>query len=317
MAQTLTFVGIDVSKARLDVHRHPDGAAFSVSNDPAGHRQLRGWMRRCGEPAALRVGLEASGGYEKPVARALARAGFTVHMLDPAQVRAFARALRRRAKTDALDAAMIARCMEAVLPELRPHAPDEDREDLAELAAYRRKLVAERSALKGYLDTLGLSMVRRMVQRQLASLSLRIATLDKAIAAAIRSDQALAQRAELLRGAPGVGPVLAATLIAELPELGALDRRKIASLVGVAPHPRQSGATDRGGRCSGGRRQVRDVLYMAALSAIKARAPVLTPFYERLRQAGKPFKPAMVAAMRKMITILNAMMRDNKPFKAA
>jgi len=317
MTQVLTFVGIDISKARLDVHVHPGGTAFSVANDAAGYRKLLHVMKQHADADALRIGLEASGGYEKAVARCLTQAGLTVHVLDPAQVRSFARAMRRRAKTDAIDAAMIARCMAAALAELHPRVPEVEREDLAQLASYRRKLVAERSALKGYLDTLTLALVRGMVQRRLASLALRIATLDKAIADAIKNDETLARQANLMRSAPGVGPVLAATLIAELPELGTLDRRKIASLVGVAPHPRQSGAMDRGGRCSGGRRQVRDVLYMATLSAIKAKAPVLTPFYERIRQAGKPFKPAIVAAMRKMITILNAMMRDQKPFTTA
>lgn len=317
MTQVLTFVGIDVSKARLDVHVHPGGTAFSVPNDAAGYRKLLHVMKQHADADALRIGLEASGGYEKAVARCLAQAGLMVHVLDPAQVRSFARAMRRRAKTDAIDAAMIARCTEAALGELHPHVPEVEREDLAQLAGYRRKLVAERSALKGYLDTLTLALVRGMVQRRLTSLALRIATLDKAIADAIKNDETLARQANLMRSAPGVGPVLAATLIAELPELGTLDRRKIASLVGVAPHPRQSGATDRGGRCSGGRRQVRDVLYMATLSAIKAKAPVLTPFYERIRQAGKPFKPAIVAAMRKLITILNAMVRDQKTFAHA
>jgi len=317
MTQRLRFVGIDVSKACLDVHCHPDGAVFSVPNDAAGHLELLRRVNGRADAGTLRIGLEASGGYEKAVAHCLAKAGVTVHVLDPAQVRAFARALRRRAKTDAIDAAMISRCTEAALKELHPHVPEIEREELAQLASYRRKLVAERSALKGYLDTITAASVRGMVQRQLASLALRIAALDKAIAAAIKTNDALARQADLMRSAPGVGPVLAATLIAELPELGTLDRRKIASLVGVAPHSRQSGTMDRGGRCSGGRRQVRNVLYMAALSAIKAKAPALTPFYQRMRKAGKPFKPAMVATMRKMITILNAMMRDQKPFATA
>lgn len=312
MTQTTLFVGIDVSKLRLDVHLHPTGESFSLENTAGGHREL---VRRLARVSPGGIGVEASGGYEKPVAKALCAAGLPVYVLDPAQVRSFARALRRRAKTDPIDAEMIARCLAAAIGELRPFAPDPTTERLAALVDYRRRLIADKTGLVSYRGVIEDKMIAAMVARQIASLTLRIATLDKSIAACIAQHDRLAAQARLMRTAPGVGPVLAATLIAELPELGRIDRRRIASLVGVAPHARQSGSKDRGGKCSGGRKQVRDVLYMATLSAVKAGSPILAPFYERLRHSGMAFKPAIVGTMRKLITIINAMVRDHKTFQ--
>lgn len=312
MTQDAVFVGIDVSKLRLDVHVHPVGESFSLDNDPAGRRQLE---RRLAPLKPRGVALEASGGYEKPPARQLAAAGLPVYIVDPAQVRGFARALRRRAKTDPIDAAVIARCLAATIDDLRPYAPDPATERLAALVDYRRRLIADKTGLLSYRGVIEDKVIGAMVARQIASLTLRIAALDKSISACIAEHDRFAAQAKLMRGAPGVGPVLAATLIAELPELGRLDRRRIASLVGVAPHPRRSGKIDRGGKCSGGRRQVRDVLYMATLSAVKAKSPILAPFYDRLRHSGMAFKPAIVGVMRKLITIINAMVRDQKTFQ--
>lgn len=312
MTQDAVFVGIDVSKLRLDVHIHPQGESFSIGNDVAGIKQL-GVKLRTLSPSA--VAMEASGGYEKAAAKGLFAKGFPVYILDPAQVRYFARALGRKAKTDLIDAVMIARCVAATVAELRPFAPHPASERLAALVNYRRRLIAEKTGLLSYREIADDRTVRAMIGRQIASLGLRIATLDKSIAACIAEHDGFAAQAKLMRTAPAVGPVLAATLIAELPELGRLDRRRIASLVGVAPHVRQSGQTDKGGKCSGGRRQVRNVLYMAVLSAIKAKMPVLTPFYNRLRQSGMAFKPTIVAVMRKLITIVNAMVRDQKTFQ--
>lgn len=314
MTQDAVFVGIDASKLKLDVHVDPSGESFSISNDTAGIKQLG--LKLAGlSPRGVAV--EASGGYEKAVAKGLFAKGLPVYIVDPAQVRYFARALRRRAKTDPIDAAVIARCLAATIAELRLFTPDPAAERLAALADYRRRLIAEKTGLLSYRDVADDRTVRAMVARQIASLALRIATLDKSIVACVAEHEAFAAQAKLMRSAPGVGPILAATLLAQLPELGRLDRRRIASLVGVAPHARQSGQTDKGGKCSGGRRSVRNVLYMAVLSAIKAKLPVLRPFYDRLRQSGMAFKPAIVGVMRKLITILNAMVRDKKTFQTA
>jgi transposase len=310
MTQERVFVGIDVAKARLDVHLHPAGEAFSVSNDKAGMRALR---KHLGKRDAA-VALEASGGYEKAAARHLMKAGFAVYVLGPAQVRAFARGLKRHAKTDLLDAAMIARCLAATIEDAIAYHPDPLAERLAELVGFRSKLVAESAALKGYRDTIEEPIVQRMVDRRLAGLKLGVARLDKEIAALIAGSKRLIDRFRLLVAVPGVGPVLASTLLALLPELGRISAKAVAALVGVAPFNRQSGRRERGGRCRGGRSHIRKVLYMATISAIRASNPRIAPFYEHLRRAGKPAKLAIVAAMRKLITILNAIARDQTPW---
>jgi len=318
MAQDQVFVGVDVSKGTLDVHVHPGGTTGQFGNHKAGWRALCAWLRRLA-PGDRQGGiaLEASGGYERAVARCLVEAGFRVHVLDPAQVRSFARGLRRHAKTDAIDAAMIARCLAATIDEAVPYRPDPHAERLAALVAFRARLVAEAAALRGYRDTVEEAMVRRMVAARIAGLKLAVARLDSEIAALIASTDRFAARARMLLSVPGVGPVLTATLIAQLPELGRIGAKAVAALVGVAPFNRQSGRTDRGGRCRGGRRAVRAVLYMATLSAIRAGNPPVAALYQRLRRAGKPAKPAIVAAMRKLITILNAVARDQKPWAHA
>jgi transposase len=308
MAQERVFVGIDVSKARLDVHLYPAGAAFSVANDKAG---LRALTKQLGK-RDMAVAVEASGGYEKPVARHLMRVGFTVYVLDPAQVRAFGRGLKRHAKTDPIDAALIARCLAATIEEAIPWHPDPLAERLTALVGFRSKLVAERCALQGYRDRLEEPVVRGMVERRLAGLKLAIARLDREIANLIGGSERLLHRFRLLVSVPGVGPVLASTLLALLPELGRINAKAVAALVGVAPFNRQSGRCDRGGRCRGGRSSIRSVLYMAALSAIRSGNPRIADFYERLRRNGKPAKTAIVAAMRKLITIINAIARDEK-----
>lgn len=310
MTQERVFVGIDVAKAHLDVHLYPDGEAFRVSNDKPG---LRALTKRLGKHDAA-VALEASGGYEKMAARHLVKAGFAVHVLDPAQVRAFARGLKRHAKTDPIDAATIARCLAATIEEAIPWHPDPLAGRLTALVGFRCKLIAERTALKGYRDTIEEPIVRRMVDRRLTGLKLAIARLDKEIANLIAGSERLLERFRLLISVPGVGPVLASTLLALLPELGRISAKAVAALVGVAPFNRQSGGRDRGGQCRGGRGGIRSVLYMATLSAIRSGNPRIAAFYEQLRRNGKPAKPAIVAAMRKLITILNAIARDKRPW---
>jgi len=308
MLAQVQFVGIDVSKDRLDVHIHPAGEAFCVENSPAGLRTL---SRRLGKYHLAAIGLEASGGYEKQAADHLVAAGFRVHVLEPSQVRALARAMKKRAKTDAIDAAMIARYLVLAGDGLAPHQPDPARERIKELEHYRRMLQEEDKALKSQLDTLRHATVRRLITRRRARILAEIKALAAAIKAEIAADPALARLAGRLMGIAGVGPVFTATLIANLRELGQISSRKLASLVGVAPHARQSGKSTLSGKCGGGRKPVRDVAYMATLSAIKARMPHLYPFYKRLREAGKPFKVALIATMRKFLTILNAIVRDD------
>lgn len=319
MTQERMFVGVDVSKDRLDVHV-PGEAAFAAENNRTGLKRLVGRLKGLGPVA---VGLEASGGYEAGALKALAKAGLAVYRLDPAQVRAFARGLGRRAKlvlgpaesrtrgTDAMDARMIARCLEAVIEDAKPYRPDPTTERLAALAGFRRKLVSEIAGLKSYADRVVEPVVIRMVQARLGTLKLSVARLDKEIRDQIAADAAMTRRHRLLVSAPGVGPVLASTLIAELPELGRATSRQIAALVGVAPFDRQSGRKTRSGRCRAGRRTVRNVLYMAALSAVRARKRPFIDLYERLQAAGKPAKLALVAVMRKMIVTLNAMAQTN------
>lgn len=298
--------GIDVSKQRLDVHVVPSGRTPSTANSGPGLARLIGQLRALG---VQRVGLEASGGYERQAAGELSRAGFAVHVVPPARVRALAQALGSPAKTDPIDAAMIARYL-LLTPGQHIHQADGARERLDELARLRRQLVAERNKLVSRLDIASDPLVRRMLGRMHTTIAANIARLDAEIASHIRVSP-LKARHDILIAVPGVGPVLAATLLCELPELGQASPKQLASLVGVAPHARQSGKTTRPGRCSGGRASVRNVLYMATLSALKAGTPALRPFYDRLRANGKPFKLAITAAMRKFITILNAIVKQS------
>jgi transposase len=297
--------GIDVSKDRLDVHVAPSGHRLSLANTSKGHAQLIARLRQL---AVRRVGLEASGGYERAAVRALSEAGFATHVLAPARVRALARALGKPAKTDPIDAGMIARYLQ-VAPVRPPHRADPARERLDELASLRRQLIAERNKLSSRLDIADDPLVRRMLGRMHTTVAANIARLDAEIAGHIRATH-LKARYDILIAVPGVGPVLAATVLCDLPELGEANPKQLASLVGVAPHARQSGRTAKPGRCTGGRTSVRNVLYMATLSALKARVPALRPFYDRLRANGKPFKLAITATMRKFITILNAILKQ-------
>lgn len=308
MTQTEVFVGIDVSKERLDVFSTA-GERFSVANDAVGLERLAARVS-----GARAVGLEASGGYEVPALKALAQEGVAVYRLDPAQVRAFARSRGQRAKTDAIDARMIALCLCAGLDDLTPFACNAATARLAELAALRRRLVGQKAALAGSADRASDAFVRALMAELEATLAALTARLDAEIAVAIAAEPSLREKAAHLRSAPGVGPVLATTLLANLPELGRVGSRQIAALVGVAPYDQQSGRRQRPARCAAGRRQIRNVLYMAALAAIRAQKRPFFQTYERLRAAGKPAKLAITAIMRKMIVVLNAMLRDAKPF---
>jgi transposase len=307
MTQDAVFVGIDVSKDRLDVF--VAGEAFQVENGKAGIKALQRKLKTfAGRQLCLAV--EPSGGYEAPVLQTLACVGYTIYRVEAGRVRAYARALGRHAKTDSIDAKTIADYLKAAHEHLVAYTSEPELEKLAELVRYRRSLVERETALRASSDRRRNPVVTKLAERELARIKNDLAELEKAIASCIAAKPDLAERDKILRSAPGVGPVLAATLVSELPELGTTDSRSIASLVGVAPFDNQTGRTRRPSRCRAGRGQVRKVLYMAALAAIRARNNRFKSFYEHLTGQGKEPKVAINAVMRKMIVTMNAMLKD-------
>lgn len=312
MTQFKAFVGIDVSKAALDVFLHPEAISFQVPNTKTGLKTL---IKRLGAREGAAVALEASGGYERRAIGELRQAGFAVYLLDPLQVKGFARSLRQKAKTDRIDASLIARCLAACVDDLIP-ASESAQADLAELVAYRRTLVRNLSELAIRLEQTGNGLVKRLMSQKARRIEAELRLIEGAIATAIGKDGPLAQKARLLRSAPGVGPVLAATLLARLPELGGASSRQIASLAGVAPFARQSGKTEKPARCQGGRPDVRATLYMGALAVLRQKHHPFSAFAQRLTVKGKPSKLVIVAVMRKLIVALNAMIQTKTPWKA-
>ncbi len=306
------FIGVDVSKDRLDVHCLPDGAAFAVPRTPAGLADL---VERIAPRAPYLVALEASGGLETVVVAALAGAGLPVIAVNPRQIRDFARAVGKLAKTDALDAEAIARFAEAVRPEPRPLL-SEDAKALSELVTRRRQVIEMTVAERNRRRLVAAKPVLKSIDRLIAALEKQLVDLDRDIGARVRETPAWREKEELLKSVPGVGDQTARTLIAALPELGQLDRRQIAALAGVAPINRDSGKMRGRRMIAGGRANVRSALYMAALAGVRAN-PVLRAYYQRLREAGKLPKVAIVAAMRKLLTILNAMLKTKTAWAGA
>jgi len=303
------FVGIDVAKDRLDVHIRPGGEVFMVARNGSGLALL---VERLQTLAPALVVLEATGGYETVVASALAAAQLPLAVVNPRLIRDFARATGKLAKTDRLDAAAIAHFAEAVRPPARPVATAEA-QALGELVARRRQVIEMIIAERNRRRMASQRRVIRAIKRHLALLQAELSELEGDIDGAIRNSPAWQADADLLASVPGVGKATLRTLIAELPELGHLNRRKIAALVGVAPVNRDSG-TMRGRRTiAGGRPAVRTALYMAALVASRAN-PVIAAHYTKLRTAGKTGKQALVACIRKLVVILNAILRDRKPW---
>ena len=304
------FVGIDVAKDRLDVHVLPTGEAFAVPRDGEGLDEL---VERLGRLAPTLIVLEATGGFEATVAAALAAARLPLAVVNPRQIRDFARAVGRLAKTDALDAEIIALFAERIRPQARP-LPDDASRALAELLARRRQLLDMLTAEGNRQRQARDPRLRRRIDEHCAWLRKELAALDGDTDQAVRNSPVWRENENLLRSVPGIGPITARTLLAGLPELGRLGRREIAALVGVAPLNRDSG-TLRGRRTIwGGRPTVRCALYMATLSATRFN-PVVRVCWRRLRDAGKPAKVALVACMRKLLTILNAMLRDQTPWQ--
>jgi len=309
MTEAQSYVGIDVSKGQVDVAARPTGQQWRVSNTEEGLSQL---VERLQGLSPALVVLEATGGYEVPLAAVLGTAGIPVAVVNPRQVRDFARATGKLAKTDRLDAQVLALFAERVRPAPHP-LPDPQTQELNALLARRRQLVA---MLVTEQNRLGMALpnVRPGIQEHIAWLEKRLEGLNDGMAKLLQQSPLWREREELLQGVPGIGPTVAATLLAELPELGTLDRRQAAALVGVAPLNRNSGAL-RGRRTIwGGRATVRAALSMATLVATRFNS-VIRPFYQRLLAAGKPKKVALTACMRKLLTILNAMLKHRAPWQ--
>ncbi len=303
------YVGVDVSKECLDVAFRPTGGHRSFSNDPGGIEAL---VSRLVEERPTLVVLEASGGYERPAAAALAAEGLAVAVVNPRQARDFARATGRLAETDRLVAEILARFAEAVRPEPRA-LPDAEALLLGEILDRRRQLIGMLVAENNRLSATASEPVRRRVRAHVRWLEKEISRTDRDLEEAIEGSEVWRENEALLRSVPGVGPVLARTLLAELPELGALPHRRLSALVGVAPFNFDSG-TLRGKRMVwGGRARVRSTSYMASLTAARHN-PAIGAFYERSVAAGKPKKVALIACARKLLSILNAVMRDRVPW---
>lgn len=296
------FIGIDVAKRQLEVSERPSGVQWSTTNEAGG---LTGLVERLGAGGAIAlIVVEATGGYEIAVVAALTAAALPVVVVNARQVRDFARAVGKLAKTDAIDAAVLAHFAEAVRPEVRA-LPDELTQTLQSWLARRRQLLEMLQAEEQRL-AVAVRGLRPQIQQHVEWLRRQLRDLDGELQGLLRASPIWREQENLLRTVPGVGPVLATTLLADLPELGRLNRRQIAALVGVAPLNRDSGQHRGLRHIWGGRAQIRTVLYMATVSAVRCN-PVVRTFFERLCAAGKPKKVALTACMRKLLTILNAM----------
>jgi transposase len=306
------FVGIDVSKDRLDVHVRPSEQAFVVTRDGKGLHELVERLR--GVKPSL-VAVEATGGFETVVAAAIAGAQLPLAVVNPAQVRHFAQAVGKRAKTDPIDAAVIARFAEAVKPEPRG-LPDEAARLLAELVGRRTQIIEMLVAERQREKRASAERVRKSLARHIRMLEKELPEVDRDIDTMVRGSPVWRAKEDLLVTFPGVAQTITRSVLADLPELGRLTRREIASLVGIAPYTRQSGRWKGKSMIGGGRPAVRSALYMAALSASRCN-PAMREFYQRLLARGKPKMLALIAVARKVLTILNAMIRDNRPWQPA
>jgi len=305
------YVGIDVSKNRLDVHIHPSAEAFTVEQNAEGLEQL---VRRLKDLDLAVVAIEATGGFESMAAAALAAAALPVVVVNPRQVHNFAKALGVNAKTDPLDAYVIARFAEASKPVIRA-LPDADTLALADLLARRRQIVQMITAEKNRaMRNVTNAALQKSIGRILKALELELARLDDDVDKMVRSSPLWREKEELLASVPGIGKVIARTLLAEMPELGRLNNKQVAALAGLAPWTRQSGQWRGKSMIGGGRSVCRTVLFIAALSATRYN-PDLKAFSLRLLNAGKPKMVVLIAVARKLLTILNAIIRQSKPWQ--
>ena len=307
---TQITIGIDISKDRLDAHRLPDGSAKGFANDAKGCRSLLAWI---GRGPVERIVYEATGAYHRRLESTLGQAGLPLAKVNPRQARRFAEALGTLAKTDRIDAAMLARMGDALQP---PYTPPADGllAELKDLHLARRALVKDRTAAKNRQAVTRLTLIKRQLAQRLKQIDRQIQAIDAAIEQRIRNNPSLRQRCDILISVPGISKTTAATLLAEMPELGSLQARQAASLAGLAPITRQSGKW-RGKACiRGGRATLRQALYMPALVAARFN-PDLKTVYTRMRNAGKPAKVAITAVMRKLLITANALLRENRKWK--
>ena len=300
------FVGIDVAKQSFDVCIFPEEKRLSLSHDEDGLRQLR---RQLPKEGTCLIVIEATGGYQRRLVAELAEAGHRVAVVNPRQVRDFARGLGILAKTDRIDAALIARFGQHVRPRTIEKTPEKQAE-LEQLVVRRRQLVDLRTAESNRLETISVKSVRKSIQQVVNLLNKQIERIEKDILALLESDDDWKEKRKLLDSVPGIGPVTIASLLAELPELGLLNQQEIAALVGLAPYNRDSGRFHGRRSIWGGRASVRSVLYMAALTARRCN-PVIRRFAQRLEAEGKLFKVVITACMRKLLIILNTMVKNN------
>jgi transposase len=299
-----TFIGIDISKEQLDVHVLPGDVHFTCRNDASGIESLISHLQE--ENPAVII-MEASGGHEITVAAELGVAGLPLAIVNPRQVRDFARGIGKLAKTDAIDAFVLARFGETNRPEPQP-IPTDEQKQIKELVTRRRQLVGLRASEKNRFHSAHSARVQNSIRKVMVTIERELADIDQDIDDLIRNSPVWREKEQLLRTFKGVGPVTARILVAKLPELGKVNRQEISCLVGLAPLNKDSGKMRGKRMITGGRKEVRDALYMAAVSAIKHNQ-LIKPFYERLIKAGKAYKVAMVACMRKILVILNAMAR--------
>lgn len=304
------FVGIDVAQEELVVAEHPSGETWTVTNDERGIREM---VPRLAASKPTLIVLEATGGYELVCVAALAAAGLPVVVVNPRQVRDFARATGQLAKTDRVDARLLALFADRIRPAVRP-LPDPAARELEEVLTRRRQLLEMRQAERNRLgQAIGRRQhhLRKSLKKHIAFLDRELAIADSDLGSMVRASAVWRERDDLLQSAPGIGPVVSRTLLAELPELGRLNRRAIAKLVGIAPISRDSGQWRGHRSIQGGRASVRAAMYMATLVATRCN-PVIRAFYHRLLAIGKPKKVALIACMRKLLTILNHLVRTHQ-----
>lgn len=306
------FVGIDISKDLLDVFVHPSGQSLQVTNTQEGLHSLGDVLLAA---KADLVVMEASGGYESLAAAMLSNAGFAVAVVNPAQVRSFAHALKQKAKTDQIDAMVIARFAEAVRPRVDA-LPDQQAQLLGDLIARRRQILQMVVAEQQRLSRAKEDRLVKSLKRVITALKKELGEIDSSIDQLVRSSPLWRHKEDLLQSVPGIGKIVARTLMAEMPELGQLDRRQIASLAGLAPFTRQSGKWRGKSFISAGRGSVRAIMFIASMSASRHH-PQMKLLYQKMLAAGKPKMVALIAIARRLLILLNAILRDQKPWQNA
>lgn len=299
----MSYIGIDVSKATVDVYIRPDGFSYTVENE---EKSLKNWIKTLKKIKVDLIVLEATGGYERKAVHLLLAAGYRVAVVNPRQVRDFAKSTGRLAKTDGIDARMLAHYAEAIKPEQRASI-DEDQERLQRIVSRRSQVIDMLTAEKNRAKFSEGQILKR-IKAHIQWLQTELKAIDQELKDEIKNHPDLKEKDEILQSTPGVGPITSCVLLAALPELGTVNRKEIAALVGVAPYNRDSGMMKGQRTVWGGRRKVRAALYMSTLTATRWN-PKIKAFYERLREAGKTAKEALTACARKLLTILNVMMK--------